>query len=138
MGFMQEETGASRCRRPQCGNGFTLVEVLAALTFLAVAGLAVMHANRSNMDTLTNAQRMDEAQVLARSVLFDLHREGVSDLMDRDGTFEEHPGFSWQARAFSMARPEGWYRLLVSVRWTDPTAAGDKVREVRVEEVLAK
>jgi len=119
-------------------SGFTLVEVLAALTFLAVAGLAIMHANRSNMDTLSNARQMDTAQLLARTVLFDLHQDGVSDLTDREGEFEDYPGFLWHARAYSMQKPEGWFRLLISVQWDDPSAMLEKKREIQVEEVLAR
>lgn len=110
-------------------NGFTLLEVLVALAFLAIAALAVMRASAENQNSLVDSDRMDTAVVLARSKLFELTCDGLNPTMSRSGDFEEDPRFSWTA----YVNDYGWkqrYVAVVEVSWSGSD------RTVRVQRIF--
>jgi len=98
--------------RSQCG--FTFLEVLIALTILAVAGVGMLLMINNSQRTMSESRRMVEASMLANQKLFELERDGVSAITDRRGEFDDHPGLAWQARAHPTYF-DGLYRLRLAI-----------------------
>lgn len=98
-------------------EAFTLVEVLAALTFtmllLPVAMKGISLATGASAD----ARRRIEATLLARTLMAELESDGVDQFSEASGDFApEAPGYRWTARVVPW--PENNLdELQVEVRW---------------------
>ena len=87
--------------RPQ--SGFTLMEVLVALSVVAIALMAIyrMHAQTLFMDTRS---RFDStAAMLARQKLADVNAIDLSEFNADNGDFgQDHPGYSWKIQSEAL------------------------------------
>jgi general secretion pathway protein I len=85
-------------------SGFTLMEILIAMSIIAIALLA---ANRMQSQTLAMAQSTKFyiiAPLLAQSKMTDLQIVSGSELTDSSGDFgEDFPGYSWKATIGDVA-----------------------------------
>ncbi len=99
---------------PHRNNGFTFLEVLIALTILAVAGVGMVVMVNDSQVTLADSRRILEVSAMARAQLLDLERDGVTAITDRHGEFRDHPGLTWNARAYATDR-DGYYVLRLTV-----------------------
>lgn len=100
---------------PRRNRGFTFLEVLIALTILAVAGVGMVVMVNDSQYTLAKSRLLVEASMLARGQLLEIEREGVTSITDRRGDFQDRPGLQWHARAYVTNR-DGYYRLRLGVR----------------------
>jgi general secretion pathway protein I len=79
-------------------RGFTLIEILIAISIIAIALLSV---NRLQSQTLVMAQATQFytlAPILAQSKMADFEEKSGSELADDSGDFgEDYPGYRWQA-----------------------------------------
>lgn len=108
--------------------GFTLLEVLVALTVLSLTGLVVIRACGDSLTQVAESGWRDTAIRLGRAKMLALVREGISG--NSRGTFApEQPQLTWQARLTSVPDREG-RRLEFIVR-----EAG-KEHEVVLEQIL--
>lgn len=89
-------------------RGFTLLEVMVALSILALALVAIAGINANSFESSNYAKHITVATLLARSKMIDieeeLRKDGFgSDAKTWDGDFSEegYPGMRWKA----VARP---------------------------------
>lgn len=79
-------------------SGFTLMEILIAISIIAIALLA---AHRMQSQTLVMAQSAKFytiAPLLAQSKMTDLQLVSADELADDSGDFgEDYPGYTWKA-----------------------------------------
>jgi len=79
-------------------KGFTLIEILIAISIIAIALLSV---NRMQSQTLIMAQAIKfytTAPILAQSKMADFEWLSGSELADQSGDFgEDYPGYLWQS-----------------------------------------
>jgi general secretion pathway protein I len=124
--FLGKGKTQARAIRGRDSAGFTLIEVLVALTVLAIAFSAVLQANLRVQDSILASRRQTAASMLASGVMARIESVGVSRWSRYSGEEERLSlDFSWRVR-------------------TERTSAGN-LRRVRVlvreqgqEEVLAR
>lgn len=81
-------------------NGFTLMEVLVALSVIAISLTAIyrMHTQTLFMDARGRFDTV--ATMLARQRLADIETLDLEDLTDDSGDFgEAHPGYGWRIQS---------------------------------------
>lgn len=91
-------------RKGRLENGFTLMEVVVALSVVAIALTAIyrMHTQTLFMDARGRFDTM--ATMLARQKLADLDSIELKDLSDDSGDFgSAHPGYGWRIRSEAIA-----------------------------------
>lgn len=95
----------SLCANKRSSRGFTLLEVIIALSILAISLTALLQAHSTSLDSTARARDMTVATLLLRSKMIDIERrlfqEGFSmNTEEDDGDFrdEEHPEIKWASR----------------------------------------
>ncbi len=86
-----------RYRKGRHESGFTLMEVMVALSVVAIALMAIyrMHSQTLFMDARGRFDTV--AAMLARQKLADINTTDLSDLTGDDGDFDNaHPGYTWR------------------------------------------
>lgn len=81
-------------------NGFTLMEVLVALSVVAIALTAIyrMHTQTLFMDARGRFDTV--ATMLARQKLADIETTDLTDLIGNSGDFgDDHPGYTWRIQS---------------------------------------
>ena len=104
--------GHSSHRHPCCSDrrpawpesGFTLMEVMVALSVVAIALVAIyrMHSQTLFMDTRSRFDTV--ATMLARQKLADIATADLSDITSDDGDFgDDHPGYTWRIQSETVS-----------------------------------
>ncbi|HDR15466.1 MAG TPA: prepilin-type N-terminal cleavage/methylation domain-containing protein [Desulfobacteraceae bacterium] len=102
------------------GKGFTLIEVMVALSMVAVALTAVLGSQSQGVSLAAEARFSTTASLLANSILARYETMDPRDLIDGSGDFgDEFPGYVWQA---SLERPY----------FDDPPNVADHLRRVEI------
>ena len=112
-------------------TGFSLVEMLAALAVLAVAGLALMNAITTGVRAAGLAQETALAGLAADNILaLQIAREGGQALRARSGTYEL-AGLDYEWRLSIEAAPGGRLDQVTLVLEQDGREAARRVTFVR-------
>jgi general secretion pathway protein I len=107
--------------------GFTLLEVLVALTVIAFAFVGLLGLHGRNIKAVAYDQQLTRATLLARELVsqiqFQVASGGLEQLSDSHGTFEGYPGFRWERQVLSTGLDEV-REVVVHVIWDErnPTA----------------
>ncbi len=96
---------------PSAG-GFTLIEVMVAISILAISLVAIINVQASSIHSASRVKFMTVGTLLARSKIVDIEQElmeqGFSDFAEElDGNFEEEgwPDFRWRATISKVRIP---------------------------------
>jgi general secretion pathway protein I len=107
----------NRSRRILASNsGFTLLETLVALAILTIGIAGVLHAFSSSMAASRAAESYSTACLLANQVAFALERETSIETGQLSGTFDDTPGYQWEANVDS-ADENGLMRTVITITW---------------------
>jgi len=113
-------------KRRRSGSGFTLLEVLIALAFVAIALVAVIRTQGDGIRLADQARFTSRALFLARTKLAEIEstRDLTSDLLS--GRYEEPlDELGWDADLDAIPGLTGLYRARVSVfRYGDSPETG--------------
>ena len=110
---------------PVKNQGFTLIEVLAAMAILAIAFTAVLQANLRIQDSILASRRQTAATMLASGIMARIESEGV-DQWSRFSGSQERLGLalSWRVRTErTAARDLQRARVLVREQGKDEVLA---------------
>lgn len=84
---------------PLKGRGFTLIEVLVALSILTVALTSIYRLQSDTLRMSADARFYTVAPMLAQQKMADIERQEFRYLSDGTGDFgQEHPGYGWSLR----------------------------------------
>lgn len=96
---------------PQPGSaGFSLLEVLVALTVIAFAFVGLLGLQGRNIKAVARDQQLTRATLLAREMVsqmqFEVASGGLQQLSDARGTFEGYPGYRFERQVLSTGLDE--------------------------------
>jgi len=96
--------------QPIHGAGFTLLEVMVALTVIAFALVGLLGLHGRNIKAVARDQQLTRATLLARELVsqiqFQVASGGLQQLDSSRGTFEGYPGFRWEREVLSTGLDE--------------------------------
>jgi type II secretion system protein I len=98
-------------------NGFTLLEVLAALSVLAFTFLVLLQTDGLNASRTFHAAKLQEAARLAESRMEELFSSGSDELVSDEGQ-QDDGSYSWE-RVVTDTKYEGLKEVRVTVRWSE-------------------
>jgi prepilin-type N-terminal cleavage/methylation domain-containing protein len=103
--------------KPPVSKGFTLLEVLAALSVLAFSFLVLLQTDGLNASRTLHAAKLMGAVRLAESRMEELFSQGSGDLTSEEGVQEEG-SYSWE-RVVSDTEYEGLKEVRLTIRWPE-------------------
>lgn len=102
--------------------GFTLLEVLVALTVIAFAFVGLLGLQGRNIQAVARDQSLTRATLLARELVsqiqFQVATGGLEGLGDSSGTFEGYPGYRWERQVVPTGLDE-IREVVVRVIWDE-------------------
>jgi prepilin-type N-terminal cleavage/methylation domain-containing protein len=112
-------------------SGFTLIEVLVAVSIMAIGLVAVLRTGIQSQETMFVSDRISEATLLAGETMGQIQARGLDSLFGLQGDYgEERPGYIWKVETDNHRHP-GLTHVLVTVDWE-----GNTVRPVKLEAYL--
>jgi general secretion pathway protein I len=84
-------------RSPQSKAGFTLLEIMAAISIIAIVLVTVYRLHAQTLSMNYSARFYATAPMLAQKKMVEIESEGQEKLSDDSGEFgDEFPGYRWQ------------------------------------------
>ncbi len=78
--------------------GFTLLEVMVAMAFIAITLMAILDAQSGSLSRICDSKFQTTAALLAQRKIAEIETENPEDLFSDSGDFGEHfPGYRWQS-----------------------------------------
>ncbi len=105
--------------RPNAVAGFTLLEVMIALTILALVGVAFLRTQASSVRLVDESSQISLATLLAREKMTELESTGFPELGKDSGTGgEAFPQFRWE-KTVSSSEIFGLRQAQVKIYWME-------------------
>ena len=83
--------------RPQSKAGFTLLEIMAAISIIAIVLVTVYRLHAQTLSMNYSARFYTTAPMLAQKKMVEIESEGRENMSDDSGDFgDEFPGYRWQ------------------------------------------
>jgi len=83
--------------RPQSKAGFTLLEIMAAISIIAIVLVTVYRLHAQTLSMNYSARFYTTAPMLAQKKMAEIELEGRENMSDDSGDFgDEFPGYRWQ------------------------------------------
>lgn len=95
--FVQFSMAVGKIRPNRQCPGFTLLEVMVAMAFIAITLMAVLDAQSGSLSRACEAKFSTTAPLLAQKKIAELEIEKAGDLTSDSGDFgDDFPGYSWE------------------------------------------
>jgi hypothetical protein len=112
-------------------SGFMLLEVILAVTLLAISMVAIIASLSQCLAAARAVQSYSTSEILLANKSFEFRTERPTDILDQEGEFEDYPGFSW-SRKLEGTDSEGLWKQTITVYWYERgKLASDTVVEYR-------
>lgn len=99
--------------------GFTLLEVMVALTVVAFAFVGLLGLHNRNLALVGRDQELTRAVLLGRQIITEMELvEQFPDVGTSNGEFANAPGFMWEREVTETELP-AVHRVLVRVIWDE-------------------
>ena len=84
-------------RNPQSKAGFTLLEIMVAISIMAIVLVTVYRMHAQTLSMNYSARFYTTAPLLAQKKMVEIESKGQQDMTDDSGDFgDEFPGYRWQ------------------------------------------
>jgi general secretion pathway protein I len=91
----------------QKGSGFTLMEVMIAMTILAIALVAIFQSQSQSISMSTDSRFMTTASLLAQSKMVEVEAATTLDNQTKDGDFgPDYPEYTWHLEVGDTQLPQ--------------------------------
>ena len=88
-------------------NGFTLMEVMIAMTILAIALVAIFQSQSQSISMSTDSRFMTTASLLAQSKMVEVEAASTLDNQTKDGDFgPDYPQYVWHLEVGDTMLPQ--------------------------------
>ena len=119
-------------------QGFTLLEVLVAISILAIGMVVLLEGHAASIRISDSARRMTVASALARDMMTDFELRGFPSLITDKGDFEElypgmYPGYTWEIEVQESLFWQHVREVYVKVLWWE----GASQREMELAHFVA-
>lgn len=115
-------TSHTRAEHPE--RGFTLLEVLVALSVVAVSFVALLGLHNRNIAVVSRDQERTVALLLARRAIAEMEvGEGFPEVGTTEGEVEGYPGFRWVREVRDTEMPD-LREVRLRVYWGERERAG--------------
>ena len=112
-------------------SGFMLLEVILAVTLLAISMVAIIGSLSQCLAAARAVQSYSTSEILLANKSFEFRTERPADIFDQEGEFDDYPGFSW-SRKLEGTDSEGLWKQTITVYWYERgKLASDSVVEYR-------
>jgi hypothetical protein len=112
-------------------SGFMLLEVILAVTLLAISMVAIIGSLSQCLAAARAVQSYSTSEILLANKSFEFRTERPTDIFDQEGEFDDYPGFSW-SRKLEGTDTEGLWQQTITVYWYERgKLASDSVVEYR-------
>ncbi len=112
-------TSAGAVERRRGAGGFTLIEVMVALTVVAFAFVALLGLHNHNIALVARDQDLTRATLLARQLITEMEVvEGWPETGRARGEFANAPGFVWEREVEDTELPTV-RRVVLRVIWDE-------------------
>jgi general secretion pathway protein I len=88
-------------------GGFTLMEVMIAMTILAIALVAIFQSQSQSISMSTDSRFMTTASLLAQSKMVEVETASTLDNQTKDGDFgPDYPQYAWHLEVGDTLLPQ--------------------------------
>lgn len=88
-------------------SGFTLMEVMIAMTILAIALVAIFQSQSQSISMATDSRFMTTASLLAQSKMVEVEAAATLDNHTEDGDFgPDYPEYTWHLEVGDTLMPQ--------------------------------
>lgn len=113
----------------QAGRGFTLLEILVAVSIFAIAAMALLNAQRTQITTDQHLEEKTFAHWVALNRLAELRLQGVFPDIGQSEVTASMAGREWLVTTKAQGTPTPNVRLITISVAPQPTTQGDKLAE---------
>ena len=118
-------------RRDRHPRGFMLLEVILALAIVAIVLPALIGNLGRCLAAARAVQNYSLVEMLLANKSYEFRVEQAQDYDDKDGRFEDYPGYSWQRTLESTDTEDLWIQT-ITIYWRERSRlASESVREYR-------
>ena len=103
-------------------NGFTLLEIMVALSIIAISLVVILHSHSLSIERANKAKNILISSILAQRKMAETELVEFSALDNAQGHFEEYPQFSWQRMVYRTPM-EDLKKIVLLVSWEDADSA---------------
>lgn len=103
-------------KRDRRQHGFMLLEVIVALAIVAVALPALIGSLSGCLAAARAVQNYSLVGMLLANKSYEFRVEQAQDYNDKDGRFDDYPGYTWQRTLVATATEDLWQQTL-TVYW---------------------
>ncbi len=130
MTFRRQQNANAPRRR---AGGFLLLEVILAVTLLAISMVAIIASLGQCLAAARSVQSYSTSEILLANKSFEFRTERPTDILDQEGEFPDYPGFSWTRKLEGTGSDtEGLWKQTITVYWYERgKLASDSVVEYR-------
>ena len=112
-------------------DGFLLLEVLLAMTLLAIGLFVLIEGLGRALALARSVQNYSTSEILLANKSYEFRTERPADILDQSGKFDDYPGYEW-TRKFEGTDTEGLWKQVITVSWYERgQLASDSVVEYR-------
>ena len=112
-------------------RGFTLLEVMIAVSLIAIALVTLIGSQSQSVSFATEARFDTMASLLARQKMTELSLQEYASIHDGEGDFgEEWPGFTWKTKVTELSEEEtGIKSARERLKTVDLTVMKDRIAD---------
>ena len=99
-------------------RGFMLIEVIFAVMLVAVGLFVLIEGLGRCLASARAVQNYSIVEMLLANKSYEFRVEQAQDYDDKDGRFDDYPGYSWQ-RTFEATDTDDLWQQTIKVYWYD-------------------
>ena len=105
-------------KRRQTQRGFMLMEVIVAVSLVAIGLFVLIEGLSRCLAAARSVQTYSLVETMLANKSYEFRVEQAQDYDDKDGRFDDYPGYSWQ-RTFEKTDLDDLYKQTITIYWRE-------------------